>query len=103
MDSAIAIYIGIGLVVCPFMLVGGPAVAGILNALLDDLRVLPNRRDAFENPAQRSTTDGLRRFGTMIRALYSRSLLGAVPGSHLRRSPFEEKLAHCGCSPLRVS
>ena len=23
--------------------------------------------------------------------------------SHLRHSPFGEKLAHCGCSPLRVS
>jgi tight adherence protein C len=42
------------------------AMAGILNTLIDDLRVLPNRRDAFENLAQRSTTDGLRRFGTMI-------------------------------------
>jgi tight adherence protein C len=43
-----------------------PSMSGILSALLDDLRVLPNRRDAFENLAQRTTTDGMRRFGTMV-------------------------------------
>jgi tight adherence protein C len=41
-----------------------PAVARVLHNLLDDLRILPNRSDAFENLAARS--DGLRRFGTMV-------------------------------------
>jgi tight adherence protein C len=42
------------------------ALSKVLYWLLDDLRVLPNRRDAFANLATRSTSDGLRRFGTMI-------------------------------------
>jgi tight adherence protein C len=41
-----------------------PAMARVLSGLLDDLRLLPNRRDAFEKLA--STSEGLRRFGTMI-------------------------------------
>jgi len=41
-----------------------PAMARVLHRLLDDLRILPKRCDAFENLA--STSDGLRRFGTMI-------------------------------------
>ena len=36
-----------------------PAMARVLYGLLDDLRILPNRRDAFEKLA--STSDGLRR------------------------------------------
>jgi hypothetical protein len=35
-------------------------IAEIFNALLDDPRVLPTRRDAFKIAAKRSTTDGLR-------------------------------------------
>lgn len=58
-----------------------PAMSRILGGLLDDLKVLPNRRDAFENLAQRSTTDGLRRFGTMI----NQSLQYGIPlGKALR-------------------
>jgi tight adherence protein C len=38
----------------------------VLNWLLDDLRMLPNRRDAFGNLASRTTSEGLRRFGTMV-------------------------------------
>ena len=41
-----------------------PVMARVLHGLLDDLRILPNRADAFEKLA--STSDGLRRFGTMV-------------------------------------
>ncbi len=41
-----------------------PAMARVLQGLLDDLRILPNRADAFEKLGARS--NGLRRFGTMI-------------------------------------
>jgi tight adherence protein C len=41
-----------------------PAMARVLNGLLDDLRILPNRRDAFDKLG--STSDGLRRFGAMM-------------------------------------
>jgi tight adherence protein C len=41
-----------------------PSIARVLHGLLDDLRILPNRSDAFEKLG--STSDGLRRFGTMI-------------------------------------
>jgi tight adherence protein C len=41
-----------------------PAMSRVLYGLLDDLRILPNRSDAFENLG--STSDGLRRFGTVI-------------------------------------
>jgi tight adherence protein C len=40
------------------------AVAFVLYRLLDDLRVLPNRRDAFDNLGARS--EGLRRFGSLL-------------------------------------
>jgi tight adherence protein C len=57
-----------------------PAMARVLFGLLDDLRVLPNRRDAFEKLG--STADGLRRFGTMI----SQSLQYGTPLSQALRS-----------------
>src|SRR5437899_5612681 len=57
-----------------------PAMAWVLHRLLDDLRILPNRIDAFENFA--STSDGLRRFGTMI----SQSLQYGTPLSQALRS-----------------
>jgi tight adherence protein C len=57
-----------------------PAMARVLYGLLDDLRVLPNRREAFEKLA--STSDGLRRFGTMI----SQSLQYGTPLSQALRS-----------------
>lgn len=41
-----------------------PAMAHVLYGLLDDLRILPNRSDAFEKLG--ATSDGLRRFGTVI-------------------------------------
>lgn len=41
-----------------------PAMSRVLQGLLDDLRILPNRAEAFEKLGSRS--DGLRRFGTMI-------------------------------------
>jgi tight adherence protein C len=57
-----------------------PAMAWVLRRLLDDLRILPSRVDAFENLA--STSDGLRRFGTMI----SQSLQYGTPLSQALRS-----------------
>jgi tight adherence protein C len=41
-----------------------PEMAQVLRGLLDDLRVLPNRSEAFEKLATKS--EGLRRFGTVI-------------------------------------
>ena len=57
-----------------------PAMARVLYGLLDDLRVLPNRREAFEKLA--STSDGLRRFGTMI----SQSMQYGTPLSQALRA-----------------
>ena len=58
-----------------------PAMARVLYGLLDDLRILPNRRDAFEKLGTTSS-DGLRRFGTMI----SQSLQYGTPLSQALRS-----------------
>jgi tight adherence protein C len=57
-----------------------PAMAGVLYSLLDDLRILPNRSDAFEKLG--STSEGLRRFGTMI----SQSLQYGTPLGQALRS-----------------
>jgi len=57
-----------------------PAMARVLFGLLDDLRILPNRRDAFEKLG--AASDGLRRFGTMI----SQSLQYGTPLSQALRS-----------------
>ena len=55
------------------------ALARVLYGLLDDLRILPNRSDAFEKLG--STSEGLRRFGAMI----SQSLQYGTPlGQALR-------------------
>jgi tight adherence protein C len=61
-----------------------PAMARVLYDLLNDLRVLPNRRDAFEKLG--ATSEGLRRFGAMI----SQSLQYGTPLSHALRSVAEE-------------
>jgi tight adherence protein C len=61
-----------------------PAMARVLYGLLDDLRILPNRRDAFEKLG--STSDGLRRFGAMI----SQSLQYGTPLSHALRAIADE-------------
>jgi tight adherence protein C len=58
------------------------AIASVLSGLLDDLRVLPNRRDAFENMATRSGVEGLQRFGTML----GQSLQYGTPLSHALRA-----------------
>ncbi|UGY22021.1 type II secretion system F family protein [Bradyrhizobium septentrionale] len=55
-------------------------MAGVLTDLLDDLRILPNRFDAFEKLGARS--EGLRRFGTMI----SQSLQYGTPLGQALRS-----------------
>lgn len=57
-----------------------PAMARVLYGLLDDLRILPNRSEAFEKLA--STSEGLRRFGTMV----SQSLQYGTPLSQALRS-----------------
>jgi len=61
-----------------------PAMALVLRSLLDDLRMLPNRRDAFDKLG--STSDGLRRFGTML----SQSLQYGTPLSQALRSIADE-------------
>jgi tight adherence protein C len=57
-----------------------PAMARVLYGLLDDLRILPNRSDAFEKLA--SMSEGLRRFGTMV----SQSMQYGTPLSQVLRS-----------------
>lgn len=57
-----------------------PATARVVFGLLDDLRILPNRSEAFEKLA--STSEGLRRFGTMV----SQSLQYGTPLSQALRS-----------------
>jgi tight adherence protein C len=56
-----------------------PAMARVLYGLLDDLRILPNRSDAFEKFGAMS--EGLRRFGTMV----SQSLQYGTPLSQALR------------------
>ncbi|MBR1188859.1 type II secretion system F family protein [Bradyrhizobium sp. AUGA SZCCT0160] len=57
-----------------------PAMARVLYGLIDDLRILPNRGDAFEKLG--SMSDGLRRFGTMV----SQSMQYGTPLSQVLRS-----------------
>ena len=57
-----------------------PALARVLHSLLDDLRILANRSDAFEKLG--STSEGLRRFGTMV----SQSLQYGTPLSKALRT-----------------
>jgi tight adherence protein C len=57
-----------------------PAMARVLYGLLDDLRILPNRSEAFEKLG--STSEGLRRFGIMV----SQSLQYGTPLSQALRS-----------------
>ncbi|MBR1210291.1 type II secretion system F family protein [Bradyrhizobium sp. JYMT SZCCT0180] len=57
-----------------------PAMARVLYSLLDDLRILPNRSDAFEKIG--ATSEGLRRFGVMV----SQSMQYGTPLSKALRS-----------------
>jgi tight adherence protein C len=57
-----------------------PAMAQVLRGLLDDLRISPNRAEAFEKLG--SISDGLRRFGTMV----SQSLQYGTPLSQALRT-----------------
>jgi tight adherence protein C len=68
------------------MRTSSPPTANALTSLLDDLRVLPNRRDAFVNIGNRSGVEGLRRFGTML----SQSLQYGTPLSHALRAVADE-------------
>lgn len=61
------------------------AMGKVLDGLLEDLRVL-DRREAFENLTNRSTFDGIRRFGTMI----NQSLQYGTPISDTLRAIAEE-------------
>lgn len=63
-----------------------PAITTVINGLLDDLRVLPNRREAFVNLSARSTSDGLRRFGTMV----NQSMQYGTPLNQVLRTVAEE-------------
>jgi tight adherence protein C len=63
-----------------------PAVSRVLSGLLDDLRVLPDRRAAFANLSNRSTCEGLRRFGTML----NQSLQYGTPLGEALRAIAEE-------------
>jgi tight adherence protein C len=62
------------------------AIAGALSSLLDDLRVLPNQRDAFLNLGTRSGGDGLRRVGAML----GQSLRYGTPLSNALRAVAQE-------------
>lgn len=62
------------------MSASNPAMARVLRGLLDDLRISPNRAEAFEKLG--SISDGLRRFGTMV----SQSLQYGTPLSQALRS-----------------
>lgn len=62
------------------MSASNPAMARVLRSLLDDLRISPNRAEAFEKLG--SISDGLRRFGTMV----SQSLQYGTPLSQALRS-----------------
>jgi tight adherence protein C len=57
-----------------------PAMSRVLYGLLDDLRILPNRTEAFEKLA--TTSEGLRRFGVMV----GQSLQYGTPLSQALRS-----------------
>jgi tight adherence protein C len=61
-----------------------PPMAQVLNNLLDDLRILPNRRDAFVKLG--ATSEGLNRFGAMV----SQSLQYGTPLSQALRAIAEE-------------
>jgi tight adherence protein C len=61
-----------------------PPMGQVLNGLLDDLRFLPNRRDAFVKLGE--TSEGLHRFGAMV----SQSLQYGTPLSQALRSIAEE-------------
>jgi tight adherence protein C len=43
-----------------------PAISSALSILLDELRVLPDRREAFANFGRRSGVDSLRRLSTIL-------------------------------------
>jgi tight adherence protein C len=48
------------------MLFSNPPIALALSRLLDDMRVLPDRRDAFKNFAARTGVEGAKRVATMM-------------------------------------
>jgi tight adherence protein C len=62
------------------------AIASVLSALLDDMRVLPDRREAFTSLGSRSGVEGLKRFATML----SQSLQYGTPISNALRAVAEE-------------
>lgn len=63
------------------MQVSNPPTAKALQGLLDEIRVLPDRREAFSNFARRSGIDGMQRLATML----SQSLQYGTPlGQALR-------------------
>jgi tight adherence protein C len=66
------------------------AMSSVLGSLLDDLRMLPNQRDAFVKLGARANVDGLRRVGAML----SQSLHYGTPlGNALRAVAVELRQA----------
>ncbi|WP_294539701.1 type II secretion system F family protein [uncultured Rhodoblastus sp.] len=66
------------------MEMSNPPMSRTLSNLLDDLRILPNRREAFDRLG--ATSEGLHRFGSMV----SQSLQYGTPLSQALRSIAEE-------------
>jgi tight adherence protein C len=62
------------------------AMASVLAALLDDFRVLPDRREALANLGSRSGVEGLKRFATML----SQSLHYGTPMNNALRAVADE-------------
>jgi len=80
-----------------------PAIAVALSTLLDELRVLPDRREAFVNFGRRSGVDAIRRLATMLgQALnYGTPLADALRtvSADLRRERMLELEAKCARLP----
>ena len=80
-----------------------PAIAVALSTLLDELRVLPDRREAFANFGRRSGVDAIRRLATMLGQTlnYGTPLADAlrVVSADLRRERMVAMEARCARLP----
>ena len=63
-----------------------PAIATTLATLLDELRVLPDRREAFQNFGRRSGVEGIRRMATIL----GQTLQYGTPLGHALRAMANE-------------
>jgi tight adherence protein C len=64
------------------MMASNPPIALALSRLLDDIRLLPDRRDAFRNFAERTGVEGAKRVATMM----AQSIQYGTPLSHALRA-----------------